>query len=106
MQTVAEAEQRADEQGVHQAADLVDGEFEQPGVWRVAGGGIGGADRQDSQGGQRKGGEPVPGVPAADLMRSRPTWLLAAWNASSTVHRIPATRTSWARLAGCRVQQR
>jgi len=71
MQTVGEAEQGPDEQDVHQAADLVDGEFDQPGISRVgvAGGRVGGADGQDGEGGQGEGGEPVPGVPAADLMQ-------------------------------------
>ena len=34
------------------------------------------------------------------------TWLLAAWKLSSMLQRIPATRTSWARVAGLGVQQR
>src|SRR6266536_3348838 len=54
---------------VDQTADLVDGQPDHVRVFGlVCGGGLGGADREDGQGCQGKGGEPVPGVPAADLV--------------------------------------
>jgi hypothetical protein len=66
---VIEVADRLDDQGVDQAADLVDGQRDhgQLCVW-VRLWGVGGADRQDGESGQREGGEAVPGLPAADLV--------------------------------------
>jgi hypothetical protein len=67
---VGKVADRADEEEVDQAADLVDRQRDEPVVRWVAGlvGGVGGAEGQDGEGGQGQGGEPVPGVPAADLV--------------------------------------
>ena len=69
---VGEVADRADNEGVDEAAGLVDGQVDQAGVSRLVGcargGGVGGAEGQDGEGGQGEGGESVPGVPAADLV--------------------------------------
>jgi hypothetical protein len=62
-----------DQQNVDHAADLVDGQRDQVRLsMMVWGSGVGGADREDGEGGQGKGGEPVPGRPTADLVLVKP----------------------------------
>src|SRR5438067_6563132 len=72
---VTEIPDGLDDQNVEQPANLVDGQGNQPSVggfcWRGLSV-VGGANCQDGEGGQRKGGEPVPGVPTADLVLVEP----------------------------------
>jgi hypothetical protein len=69
LRTVGDAPGRTDQQDVDQSSDLVDGQLDHVGLSvAVCCAGIGGADRKDGEGGQGKGGEPVPRGPAADLV--------------------------------------
>jgi hypothetical protein len=55
---------------------------------------VGGDDGEQGMCGHGEQGPALPGDPAADLVFVEPGQALPAWKDSSTVHRLPATRTS------------
>src|SRR4051812_6554121 len=60
---------RVQDQDVDQAADFVEAQPDGGRLSVILGGaGVGGADREDCEGGQGEGGEAVPGLPAAELV--------------------------------------
>ena len=66
---MGDAAGQSDQQDVDQAANLVDGQVDQVGLGgTVCRSGVGGADREDGEGGLGEGGEPVPERPASDLV--------------------------------------
>src|SRR5829696_1449155 len=67
-QPMAEVVGGTDEQRGDQVLDLVAGQADQPGWWRVLGAVAGRKHHQEGVGNHGQGGPAVPGAPAADLM--------------------------------------
>src|SRR5215218_9235189 len=80
-QPMAEVVGGTDEQRGEQVLDLVAGQADQPGWWRVLGAVAGRKHHQEGVGEHGKGGPAVPGAPAADLMGVQATKALAGLEA-------------------------
>ena len=105
-QPVAEIGDRSGDQGREQVLDLVAGQRDQPGRRRSADAFGHGRQNEEGMGEHGQGDPPVPGAPAADLVLVQADQALPVWNRSSTVHLVPATRTSVASDTGQGIQQR
>jgi hypothetical protein len=103
---MAEVVGGTDEQRGEQVLDLVAGQADQPGRWRMPGTIGGRKHHQDGVGNHGQGGPAIPGAPAADLMLVQATKALAGLEALLDGQRRPATRTKLARETGRGVQQR
>ncbi len=82
----------AEEQGVEELAELVDGQLDEPGRCRSGVAFDGGGHGQEGVGEHGQGGPAVPGGPAADLVLVEPDQFLGRLEGFLDPPRCPATR--------------